>query len=243
MFNLGRLIVVLIILPMVFGCGTDNPAPTTGEQYFPLRTGDYRIYSVNETRIEPYNVEGVFTYEIKTLVTDSFLNSTGTYSYIISRFKRTAPSVNWQSLDTWTAKCNEREVVISEGNIPFVKILSPVQANLEWNGNAYNNEKSSEFCGGNNFTSCDIYSFGEINKTFASNYGLTFDNTVEVIENNNPDLFTTHDVRKEVYAWQVGLVFREITLLKYCTIGSCYGKQMVENGLVYTQELTEYGRQ
>ncbi len=72
---------------------------------------------------------------------------------------------------------------------------------------------------------------------------MTFDNTIEVIENNNSDLIVEQNIQKEIYAWEIGLVNREVTLLKYCTVGSCSGKQMVEEGLVYKQQLIEYGHQ
>ena len=237
-------LVISFLLLLALGCTSDSLTPSpSNERYFPLRVGDYRVYLIEETRITPFNVEEQFSYEIKTLVTDSFQNASGNFSYILSRYKRTAPDENWAALDTWVARTNESEVVVNEGNIPFVKISFPVQADRSWNGNAYNSEESIEFCEGDEFTSCDLYSFGEIKKTFETTAGLPFDNTIEVIENNSPDIFIRHDVRKSIYSWDVGLVYRESTVLQYCTVGECYGNQLVEDGLIFKQELIEYGHQ
>jgi len=231
-------------LLFIAGCGYDdsNSVPSD-ENYYPLKVGDYRIYQVEETQITPFNVEEYFEYEIKTLVTDSFQNSAGTYSYIISRYKRVNPTDDWQSLDTWTARKDSEDVVVNEGNISFVKLTFPAQTGWEWNGNEYNNEPSIEVCEGSSSTSCDLYEFGEVKNSFTTTDGLVFDNAAEVIENNNPDLIVQYDVRKEIYAWEVGLVYVEKTLLKYCTSGGCSGQQLVEEGLIFKQELTEYGRQ
>jgi len=242
----GRYMIILPLFGVMFfltGCNPDGSDPVISEQnYYPLRVGDYRIYEVEETQITPFNVEEVFQYEIKTLVTDSFQNSAGTYSYIMSRYKREDQTAEWQSLDTWTARVDSKEVVVNESNISFVKLSFPVQTKREWNGNAYNNEPSIEFCD-SDFPSCDLYEFGEVKNSYETANGLDLDNTIEVIENNNPDLIVQYDVRKEIYAWQVGLVYREITVLKYCTAGGCSGQQLVQEGLVYKQELTEYGNQ
>ena len=210
--------------------------------YFPLRIGDYRIYQVDETRIQPFNLETTFVYEIKTLVTDSFPNSEGGISYIIHRFKRDDSLEDWTSLDSWVARVNEREVVITESSIPYVKISFPVQTNKSWNGNVYNNEESFESCIGAT-NSCDLYSFGFIQSPHSNSGGLSFMNAIEVIENNDPDEFIRQDIRKSIYAFDLGLVYREINILNYCTSGECYGKKLVEDGQIISMELIEYGRE
>lgn len=229
---------------LLSNCSSDiSQLEIIDKNYYPLRGGDFRIYQISETKITPYNVKADFEYQLKTVVSDSFLNVVGTYSYIISRYTRSKPSDNWKSLDTWTARFDSREVVINESNIPFVKISFPVLANRKWNGNAYNGLESSEFCEGNDFTSCDLYAFGEIKKPYSPSSGVVFENTIEIIENNRVELIEKYDVRKSIYALHVGMVYHETTLLKYCTTGTCTGKQMVEDGLVYKQRLLEYGHQ
>lgn len=243
-FHFASHVSAYIAIAFLIGCSPDEPVTPLNElNYFPLRVGDFRVYKIDETKITPYDVAEKFNYEIKTVVSDSFLNNAGTYSYIIQRYKRAMTSPNWQSLDTWTARMDELEVVVNEGNIPYLKIQFPLVAGKEWNGNAYNNEESNEFCEDNDFASCDLYSYGKTMNAFTTSGGLTFDNTIEVIENNNLDLIVQRDVRKEIYAWEVGLIYREINVLKYCTVGICSGKQIVEDGLVYKQELIQHGHQ
>jgi hypothetical protein len=235
---------LLLLLAFCSGCGSnENPVAVDEQLYNPLRVGDYRIYKIKETQISAFDVKKNFEYEIKTVISDSIANAAGTFTYVISRFKRTLPTEAWASLDTWTSRMDSREVIVQEGNVPFLKLNFPVETGREWNGNKYNNQESVEFCDGTAITSCDLYSFGEIEKPYTTGAGVTFDKTIEVVENNNLDLIVKQDVRRAVYAWQVGLVFREINVLEYCTVGDCFGKQKVQKGLVYQQELLAYGRE
>jgi hypothetical protein len=226
------------------GCGADPEKEISDAPYFPLRVGDYRVYHVAETQISAYNIETDFAYEIKTVVVDSFANVSGTYSYIIHRFRRESALDEWESLDTWTARADDREVVVTEGSTPFVRLTFPIKNGRRWNGNAYNNLESNEFCVGDSFTSCDLYELENVAQPLTTLLeALFFENTIAVIQNNSPDLITKYDMRKEIYAHGVGLVYKQSTVLQYCTIGNCLGQQLVEVGLIFTQELTEYGNE
>lgn len=234
---------VVLVLIFVFGCNPDNdlsfPVDT---DFFPLRKGDYRIYQVMETQISPYNNETVFNYEIKTLVIDSIENSEGGYSFIISRFKRDNATASWTSLDSWIARINSGELIVNESNIPYVRLRFPVSAQNSWNGNLYNNEESNEICSETS-SSCDIYSFGSVNYEYQTSNGLDFKDCIEVIENDDADLFTKQDIRLSVYARGIGLIYRKSQILNYCVELDCYGKQLVESGKIVKMELTSYGRE
>ena len=60
-------------------------------------------------------------------------------------------------------------------------------------------------------------------------------------QDNENDPIVKQDVRKSIYAKSIGLVYREITILEYCTVGNCIGKQIVENGVILKQTLNNYG--
>ena len=236
--------ILIGLLAFYSGCGShENPVAVDEHLYHPLRVGDYRIFKIKETQISAFDVKKNFEYEIKAIITDSIANAAGTFTYVIARLRRTLATDAWASLDTWTSRMDSKEVIVQEGNVPFLKFNFPIEAGREWNGNKYNNLESVEFCDDTNITSCDLYSFGEIEKPYTTNAGLTFEKTIEIVENNNLDLIVKQDVRRAIYAWQVGLIFREINVLEYCTVGDCFGKQKVQSGLIYQQELTAYGRE
>lgn len=236
--------VAAIFATLIAGCGPDPEKQISGDRYFPLRVGDYRVYHITETQISAYNIETNFEYDLKTVVVDSFANAIGTYSYIIHRFKRESAADDWESVETWTARADQREVVVTEGSTPFVRLTFPMKNGRTWNGNAYNNLESNEFCEGIEFSSCDLYALENVDQPITTSLEqLTFESTVEVIQNNSPDLIEKYDIRKEIYALDVGLVYKQSTILNYCTIGSCLRQQLVEAGIIFTQELIQYGHE
>jgi hypothetical protein len=40
----------------------------------------------------------------------------------------------------------------------------------------------------------------------------------------------------------VGLIYKEVVQVKYCTDIGCYGQQKVEQGVILIQSLKEYGK-
>jgi hypothetical protein len=117
--------------------------------------------------------------------------------------------------------------VLVEGNVRFVKLQFPIDAGIEWNGNAMNNIGGDDFC---NDLPCDVYEVSEV------------DPDVLVVLGNEPDLLVKYDVRTETYRKDVGLISKEMTVLEYCTTQDCFGKQFVNTGIRYTQTLIDNGQ-
>lgn len=231
---------LLMALPMAFSsCDPNTVEEQSLPNYVPLRVGNYQIYQVNETQITAFNIETDFTYELKTVVTDSIVNAQGGYSYIMSRSKRNTDSDPWQPMDTWLIRANENEVVITEGTIPFVRLTFPIKNDRTWNGNAYNNIETGKFCG---LVECDQYTLADVQREYTTST-QAFTNTITIIQSNDPDLLTRYDVRKEIYAAGVGLIFKESVVYNYCTQAACFGQQLIESGFRLTQELKAYGRE
>jgi hypothetical protein len=210
-------------------CTSDEFKPADrGLDYFPLKKGFYQIYKVDSTGHSEVAGTVTIAYELMTVVTDSFPNPEGSFTFVISRYKRTDSSSPWLDYDTWSARINDREVVVNEGNVPFVKLTFPVKADNAWNGNKFNSLGEDE------------YEIVDFQQPFSTT-NTTFDNAATVQQENNDDFIVFLDQRKEVYARDAGLVYKEITQLTYCVEDNCRGQQIIESGIVYKQELIEYG--
>lgn len=234
--RLKQVILLLFLLP---GCQTQDILPkTTGTEYFPVRVNAYWEYDVIETSISQVAGQTTSIYELRVLVIDSVMVS-GEISYIIRRSKRLDASSPWTALDTWSVRVSAFQAIQQEGNLPFVKLLFPLSEGKSWNGNALNNLGGTDVCADGSFQ-CDNYVVSNLAKPFDFQ-GVSYDNSVTIIENNNDDPIVMKDVRKVVYVKSIGLVLRESTLYSYCTIGNCIGKQIVENGMLFTQTLKAYG--
>jgi hypothetical protein len=223
-----------LILPLLTGVlvvacdSADNDtSPGTGTEYFPLKTGSYLVYDVSEI-IYTLSVPETLQYQLKVAMVDKFLNSEGDSTFVIHRSRRNIAADNWMYQDTWSVRKNEREVVMSEGNVSYVKLKLPVRQNMEWDGNAYNTLGEDEY------TLEEL----KVSKTYNNQ---TFEDCITVNQNDNDDFIVFLDQRKEVYAKDIGLVYKETTQLHYCTQDDCLGQQKVESGTIYEQTITTYG--
>lgn len=223
----------------VFGCEHSPETFDHSTEYFRLKVGAYFIYDVDETQYNQITGDVQSQYELKVTISDSALNQEGGYSYIFLRQKRKAGDTQWENLPTWAARTNNRQAIVTEENVPYVKLIFPMGNGVEWNGNAYNTLGGDQSCDAD--APCDLYVIQNFDSPFSPTEGTSFEHTATVIQNDNPDLIVKQDVRKEVYALDVGLIYKESTILNFCTQPNCLGKQIVETGVRYKQVIKEYG--
>jgi hypothetical protein len=220
----------VFLTSILLACGGDEvEKPTdTGTDYFPLQVGVYQIYRVHEIKYSEVTVPDTSDYQLLTEVVDSFPNTTGDYTYVIYRSSRKDENAAWQFIETWSARKNNDQVVEIEGNTPYVKLQFPLAANETWDGNKLNNGEPDE------------YAVKTFDVPFEAD-GMTFDKTLTVEQELNDDPIVYTDIRSEVFARNVGLVYKETTQLRYCQSENCAGNEIIDSGLVLKQQIIEYG--
>jgi hypothetical protein len=209
-----------------------------GFDYFPLKVGNFQIYEVVQTDIVN-NVATESIYELRAVVSDSAKNNNRSITYTIIREKRVNPSADWQPFETWSAKLANNKLIQNESNTLFVKLLFPPSLNLSWDGNEFNNLPDN----GNLFndSKSEKYIISDVSDITSLSNGYQVANTITVTQNVYNDIPTGKDQRSEIYAKNVGLVYKEIVQLKYCTIGSCLGQQFIEKGVILSQSIKSNG--
>jgi hypothetical protein len=130
------------------------------------------------------------------------------------------------------------QLIQNEGNELFVKLIFPVSNDLTWDGNQFNNLPNS----GNLFNGngSEVYHVTEYDQSKTLTTDLEFDKTITIVQNGFDDPIVGKDIRNEVYARDVGLIYKEVTQLEYCSVGNCLGQQKVDKGVIMIQTLKSY---
>ena len=221
---------------LLIGCSSSDSPQISDQSYFPLRVGNFWIYQINETDILRLTCNGngvtLKNYQSKELISDSSKNTEGSYTYTIHRYTRPDTTQPWVDLDTWTARTNSNQVIVNEGNIPYVKFIYPLVEKTVWNINSYNNIGIS------------YDTLRNLRQPFTLATGEKFQNTFSA-RSDNGEFIIYHDKHMEVYASSIGLVYKESEQLHYfnSTNDPCYGQRVAKNGSIYIQSLISYGHQ
>jgi hypothetical protein len=218
-------IVFIVVFLCISACDEVERTPLLADEYFPLVTGSYIIYTVDSTRIIQ-NVETRYTYQLRVSTGAAYTNGEGNTSFVVQREKRADEAAPWTPAGTWTARKNARQAIVTEGTTSYVKLQFPLTIGGTWDGNALNTKGGTERCDDRD---CDRYEITEVTPD------------VIVTQSNDPDEILRKDIRTETYRKDVGLVYKESTVLEYCDSGDCFGTQFVKNGLKYKQEMIESG--
>src|SRR5260221_884855 len=115
-----------IILLILLGCSSKEPLPEPiVPDYLPLKRGGFQIYLIDSVVVKQ-NVETTYSFELKTVVTDSFPNAEGGFTFVIQRFKPVTSSSPSTALGSWSARVRSFQAALNEGNISYLKMASPL---------------------------------------------------------------------------------------------------------------------
>ena len=218
---LANIFLSFILTTSLISCSTnckDCAAAPTGIAYFPLKENAFIEYDVQEDEFALGRAPVSRTYQLKELIVEKYTDATGQSIYRIVRFSRANTTQNWQTDSTLTIRLTANQAIRNENSRDFVKMVFPVYEKSFWNGNAYNN-------GGE-----DKYELQKVGKLLKIN-GQTFENTATVVQQNDSTL-VGQDKRTEIYAANVGLIYREKITLQFCSSApNCVGKGQIDYGL------------
>jgi hypothetical protein len=231
-------ILALFLLPALIlwtGCKDDEVNPSTDGSYmayFPLIPGSWIIYDADSVvHLDGDDINGVDTmierykFQIREQVDSSYIDAESDTAFRISRFRRDNDSLPWNFQNLWIAKRTNYSGQRVEDNIRFVKLSFPVDPRITWNGNAFN------------YFPEELYYYSSVHVPYTLQ-SLTFDSTVTVVQND----FVTNISRinkKEIYAFDVGLIERQFDSLRVRNTG---GAVLILNGTEYVQKINSYGR-
>lgn len=210
----------LMLMGSLNGCSPtcgDCEELSAGTVFFPTEIGRFVEYDVVEEEYSPGKSAVVRQYQWKEVTAGRYTDPTGRPVYRIARYRRTAEGKRWEADSTVTLRLAADHAIRNENGKDYVKMVFPPLEKKVWNGNLYN-------AGGD-----DRYELDRVNKTYIIGK-TTFDRTATVVQQQDSTL-VNQDRRVEVYAAEVGLVYRESIQLQFCSsTPSCVGKAQIDFG-------------
>lgn len=220
MYRSGVLSLLLAALTALAGCRTRSLLPVSpGYEYFPLQTGRYVIFDVDEQRY-PFGATTPFVraYQVKEVIGLAYTDVTGRQAYRLMRYHRLADGKPWQADSVWSARRSDSEGIRTENGLDFIKLRFPVSDGLRWNGNRYNALGEDDY---------ELRNSQQPYRVSDKEFGKT----VTVIAQQDSTLLA-QDKRIEIYASGLGLIYKERIQLQYCSSApTCIGTYQIDYGI------------
>lgn len=254
-------ILLFIFALLFFACNPniDYVKPVTYD-YYPLIGGKYKIYKIDSTVYDEYNC-AVFntSYQIKEISRETDFDGEGDLIHLIERYIRKDSLSSWKLQSIWSEKIENNQLQRIENNQRFIKMVFPIKQNIEWDGIVYiRRDTSLAIRGGsiNVYKDWDEFKYTKVASSFidtSTSSPKIYPEAVEIIQADKENKIEKR-FAKEVYAKDIGLVYKEMWILNtqcldsFCTPGSgnlslCDGvswKDKAEKGYILVQSLIEH---
>jgi len=218
----------LVLMLMMVSCQKENTnevLPSRVNAYWPLEVGRSISYQVSQINIDSdIDINDTLNYQIKEFV-ESVLEENDVYtSYRIERFYRTDSTKDWRILNVWQVKAFARHIRKTEENVDFIKLVTPVKLDEEWNGNAYNTNSTQTY---------------RIEKIEPAAWPMGTYETVWVNQEDKSSLIDKH-FEEEQYAIGIGMVSKTQINVELNIDPSKPWNERVTKGSIYYQTIIAF---
>ena len=216
--KLSTLSFILAVTIFVFSCKKENTELNFEriQNYYPITKGKYITYRLDSTVYTTLGTKKeVRSYIVIDVLDTSITDNLGKIAYVFKRsIRNSIDTTKWDLLTTYRVSIDSAKIAVTENNLRFVKLVSPLREELTWKGNSFVNTNDN-----NNLAFLDgwLYTYGKPNESQLIN-GNPFKETVSVFQKNdtigNPNdkkMYAEILYSKEVYAKNIGLVYKEFT--------------------------------
>lgn len=187
--------------------------------YFPIKVGHFVVYNVDSVIYNDFlGLEIDHHYQMRYLIADTFTDNAGRLSYRVETSIRTYDTVPWKTAQVHYFTSDGSKLEYVENTLRFIKHVYPIEEGKTWKGNAMidpNDQSLSYFADWN-------YKYLNVAKDYNRD-SINFSNTVTITQcdeqQNDPDLlpaaYSYKTFSKEVYAFDIGMVYKELTHWTY----------------------------
>ncbi|MCS7017847.1 MAG: hypothetical protein RMJ87_02515 [Cytophagales bacterium] len=219
-----------MIILLITGCDTrplEPLNPQAGSEYFPLEKGRFVSYNVRQTIYRLNQPPEVVSFQLKEVVSERYITPAGEEAWQLVRYRRANGRQNWEIINVWTVRKTATFAMRTEENVPFLRLVFPISVGKTWNGNQYNT------------LGRENYRITSIGKSHMFD-GKPYNQTLTVLHRNDSTL-VGKDKRMEIYAPNIGLIYRLAEQVAYCQTPNCIGRAIIESGTVTEQSIFDSG--
>ncbi len=218
---------------MLLGCEEEITQPNpdlSGPGFYPLAIGNFWIYDVERIEIKALENDTAI-FQLREVITDTIVSALGDITYLLNRETRETENDPWSADSLWTVRNTGQSLVVTENNVPFVKLVFPVVEGQTWDGNTFNNK-------GNKSYRFDPVVSSDLPEEFQGS-----SDSIRFIKTTISDITSAivgTDRRFEIYADGIGLIEKDYFSISLCT-ADCDQVGDTLGGLVLSQQLLEFG--
>src|SRR4051812_15367581 len=201
--------------------------------YFPTEQGKFVVYNVDSIvhrTDDNQNDDSVSRYhfQIKDVIDSSFYDLEGKKRQVIVRYYKDSIT-DWTLRSVWSQLLTSSAGYRYEDNIAYHKLAFPINSRIKWNGNDMNTDLEEMY------SYEDIHSNSQLSSTSFDSVATTlqFDSTITVLQIDET-LVISRTYGEEIYAENVGLIFKERDELNY------QGPQ-ISSGTEFKMTVVDYG--
>lgn len=221
---------ILLGWMVISSCGKESVELEDGtlESYVNLQPGKFIIYQLDSLVKIPFNDTAYTTrsYQAKDIVDTLITDNLGRPSWRVFRYLRpldiTSESA-WVPSDTYFITATTSSIEVVENNLRFLKMVYPISEATYWMGNKHINTTPG---GPIDYLDAWEYNYSQVNGSYTP-FETPVDSTVTIIQTDQNAGFADdyHPLDQdvpgyriysvEVYAKNIGLIYRYTTHLNY----------------------------
>ena len=213
----NRIYISFICLIMLISCEkeTENLSFTPASDYFPLIKGKNITYQIDSSvYLNLGTKKQINTSIIREAVDSASIDNAGRLTFKITRSRRQKDdTTKWNPINTYLVARSNETIEVIEENQRYIKLVSPVIAGTKWKGNAKINTTGNPallYLDNWDYTYTGVGSPSIFNNR-------NFPDCLTVMQQNdtignpaNKNFYFEINYAKEIYARQIGLIFKEI---------------------------------
>lgn len=185
------------------------------KDYYPIQKGRSITYQLDSTIYnESNNTKSISSHIIRDVLDTTLTDNLGTTNYIYKRsIRNKVDTTKWDLQLTYRVIIDSTKLIVTENNLRFIKLVSPLREGYSWKGNSYINSAENTAL---SYLFDWQYAYEKINTPETINK-ISFPETVTVLQKNdtigNPNdrkQYAAILYSKEIYARQTGLIYKEL---------------------------------